>query len=169
MGWRSSLEGFGSEEGGLEIRYDDHIESAILRAIRCIPEGTRLSRRGLAARLVEGDPLVSERYGCRGAEEAVEELKNSGHNPQLDIETTRAEYALRIASRYSKILVASRRNRIDELLLSNLLPGMAAAVLIVLGLISVTVVVGGWVIGYLDSILSPSVGQVASLLASKGF
>ena len=158
-----------ARKGRLEIRYDNHIEAAISRVINCIPGGTRLSRRGLAVRLIEGDPLVYERYRCREAEEAIAELKASGHNPQLDIETTRAGYALQIASKYSRILVAPRRNRLDELLLSNPYIGMAASVSIVLGLIAVTVIAGGKIIDYLGSILSPSVERVIDFLASRGF
>lgn len=159
-----------ARRGRLLIRYDDHIEKAIAEAEKCL-EGreTRLSKRGLAVRLVEGDPVVCETYCCPAARRAAEELKRSGHDPGRDIETTRAGYAIEIASRHVRITTEQRIGKLDYMLLTNPVLGFTASISIVLAMIILTVVAGGKVIDIVDSMLSPYVSSVVDALSGKGF
>jgi len=153
----------------LLVRYDDHVERAIGEALRCIPGDSRLSRRGLAVRLVEGDPLVCRRYCCPSAARARESLRASGHEPQRDVETTRAGYALSLASRHVRVVARPRRGRVDEALLSKPLLGAAVSVALVLALIGLTVILAGRLIGLVDSHTHPLLERALETLGTRGF
>lgn len=48
-----------AESPKINIKYDDHIEAALANALSCFENlETKLSKRGLAVRLLEGDPLI---------------------------------------------------------------------------------------------------------------
>jgi len=159
-----------ARRGRLVLRYDDHIERAIAEAEKCL-EGreTRLSRRGLAVRLVEGDPVVCETYCCPAAGKAAEELRRSGHDPHRDIETTRAGYAVEIASRHTRIVSEKSIGRLDRILLTNPILGLTAAIGLVVALILGTLKLGDMVMTVVDGVLGPRVEAVTSALSGKGF
>jgi ferrous iron transport protein B len=152
-----------------EVVYDDHIEEAIREAAECVPEDARLSRRGLAVRLVEGDPLVCSAYCCPKAEEARRRLKASGHDPQRDVETTRAGYALSLASRHVRVVARPRRGRLDEAILSKPVLGALTSVTIVIAMIASTVVLAGRLIDAIDARAGPALSRLLSLLETRGF
>ena len=154
--------------GRLAIRYDDHIEEAIEEASNCVPGQARLSRRGLAVRLVEGDPLVCGLYCCPHAERARERLKQAGHDPHRDIETTRAGHALALAERHMRVHARPRRGRLDEALLRRPLLGAAASLGIVVGVIGATLALGGYVIRLVDSLAAARLDALASSLEGRG-
>jgi ferrous iron transport protein B len=154
----------------LTVRYDDHIERAVSEALECVPGDTRLSRRGLAVRLVEGDPLVCERYCCEAAVEARRRLIEAGHDPGLDIEAARAGVAARLAAEASRVEQATppEISRLDMLLASHPLLGLLFALFTLASLVVAAVAAGGRVVGLLSSTVGPLVEEVAGALESSG-
>lgn len=155
----------------LRVRYDDHIEAAASRAERCLPTGgLRLSRRGLAVRLVEGDPVVCEKYCCPEALEARRRLEEEGHDPHVDVEVTRAGVAAWLASQASRLEQATppSLSRLDLVLLQRPPLGIAFSLGLLAALILSTVVFGSYVSGLVDSLLSRPVSRLSSSLAARG-
>lgn len=153
----------------LRVRYDDHVEDAIARAMECTREARRLDARGLAVRLVEGDPVALELYGCPAAEEARRRLIEAGHDPYNDIEVTRAGYALRLAERRVRIEArVSKPSVIDRLMLEKPVAAIAAAVALLFAIIALVVVAGGAVANTLDNLLSPLLERLLTRLKPLG-
>ena len=160
-----------ARRSSLVVRYDDHIEAAIREAMECIPGEVRLSRRGLAVRLVEGDPLVCERYCCSRAREAREKLQRAGHDPGLDIEVARAGTAAWVAMEATRLEQATPpgASRLDLLLAQHPLLGVAASLGLLAAMVAATIVAGGRVLDLLGSTLGPLVESLSSLLEPHGF
>jgi ferrous iron transport protein B len=161
-----------ARRSSLKISYDDHIEEAIEKALACLKDvkKSRLSLRGLAVRLVEGDPLVCAKYCCEKAEEARRELKRKGHDPYNDIEVRRAGIALSIARRRVRLTLTKARtlSRFDLYLMTNTLLGVAFSLSIVILIIVITVILGNALIDKLDDILSPYIDLIIRYLSFKG-
>ena len=160
-----------ARRSSLVIRYDDHIEAAVREAMECVPVEARLSRRGLAVRLVEGDPLVCERYCCSRAREARERLHRAGHDPGLDIEVARAGTAAWVAMEATRLEQATPpgASRLDLLLAQRPLLGVAASLGLLAAMVAATIVAGGRVLDLLNSSIGPLVERLASLLEPHGF
>ena len=155
----------------LRVVYDDHIEAAVAEALGCIPEGgVRLSRRGLAVRLVEGDPVVCRRYCCPRAEEARRRLIEAGHDPHRDIEAARAGLALEVASRTVRIEPSAeqRMGLLDRLVFGHPFLGVLFSVGFVALLFALVVVGGNMVSSALDSVLGPILEGVTSRVQGAG-
>ena len=154
----------------LKIRYDDHIEEAIGEAMGCVPGDTRLSRRGLAVRLVEGDPLVCERYCCSRAVEARRRLVEAGHDPSLDIEVARAGTAARLAMEAVAVEQATPMSvsRLDLFFAEHPWAGLLFAAATLSTIVLAAVAVGGHVVSLLDSTVGPLVEAAAAGLEAGG-
>lgn len=153
------------------ITYDDHIEKAILASSKCLENYSgRLSRRGLAVRLVEKDPLVTSRFECQYSRKARETLIREGHDPYNDVEATRAGHALHLARKYVRLTAARVKglNRVDEALLRNSLLGASAGIALLAFMILLTVILGDWIVSLLDSLLGGYVGSLVSSLEQRG-
>ncbi|WP_317895696.1 ferrous iron transport protein B [Pyrofollis japonicus] len=159
-----------ARQSKIVIRYDDHIEEAIRRAEGCVTGPTRLSRRGLAVRLVEGDPLVAERFGCPEAEEARRRLVEEGHDPYRDVEIARAGYAISLSQRYVRVEPRAHGalTRLDVFLVQHPFFGLLTSLGFVLGIIVLTVVFGGLVIDWATGILDHVVDGVVGSLEGRG-
>ena len=160
-----------ARRGKFLIRYDDHIEEAIAEAEKCLESyHGMLSKRGLAVRLVQGDPLVTEMYGCEYSEKARKNLVEKGHNPYNDVEVTKAGYALYLSRKYVRLMGRAERvlNRLDELLLKNTLLGAIAGALTLAGIVFITVILGNRIVDLLDSFIGDEVESLASMLESRG-
>jgi len=155
----------------LRVKYDDHIEKAIERSLRCL-EGakTRLSPRGLAVRLIEGDPLVCSRFCCKDAEEAREELRREGHDPYNDVEITRAGVALSLSMKRVRLVFSGGENlsKLDMYLMNRAGVGALVSISLVSMIVLTTIVLGNLLIKGLDRILSPYVESLVSALEAKG-
>jgi ferrous iron transport protein B len=170
-GLRELISRFGeARRPRVKVPYDDHIERAIEKAMKCIPENVKLSRRGLAVRLVEEDPLVWRMYGCPAAEQAVEELRKSGHNPHQDIESQRAGYALLLARRYVRVHARPRAvaSRFEARLVERPLLAGLVSLAILAATIAVTVYLGGKLIDLIDSAVGPYVDSLTASLEKEG-
>jgi ferrous iron transport protein B len=154
----------------LRIVYDDHIEKAIEIASKCITGSTKLSKRGLAVRLVERDPLVTAKYGCKYSEEAYRMLIESGHDPYNDVEITRAGYALSIAKKYVRIVPSPIKviSGIDEKVLKSSFLGPLLGISILVAMIILTVFIGNIIVDFLNSLLGDYVEAAASRIEPYG-
>ena len=155
----------------INVEYDDHIEAALANALSCFENlETKLSKRGLAVRLLEGDPLVMKKYGCRSAEEAHKWAIEQGHDPYRNIEETRAGYAARIASSITRFLPAprTRLSRLDLLMLRSPLIGGLAALSFISVMIVMTAVIGSILVDVLSQLTEPLFNSLNVLLSTKG-
>jgi len=159
-----------ARRSSLTVRYDDHIEEAIGEALGCVPVDAWLSRRGLAVRLVEGDPLVCERYCCPRAVEARRRLVRAGHDPGLDIEVARAGTAARLAMEAVAVEQATPMSvsRLDLFLAEHPWAGLLFATMMLSAIVLAAVAVGGRVVSLLGSTLGPLVEEAASRLWAAG-
>ncbi len=155
----------------LRVAYDDHIEEAIRESMECIPVDVRLSRRGLAARLVEGDPVVCGRYCCPRAREARERLRRMGHDPYRDVEAARAGVALELAAAAVRMAATSEPGLgpLDRLALRRPLLGAALAAASVAAVFAAVVAAGGRLAGLLDQALSPLLTALLEGIEGGGF
>lgn len=151
------------------VRYDDDIEEAIRDVERTLPQPHVLSKRGVTVRLLEEDPVVTRLYPCERIGEACRRLVIKGHEPQADIEATRAGYALRMASQVTSISAGRERIRslhvMDRLVLSNTIAGVSM-ILGLLLLIVVVVIYSGGIIQ--DAILALAGPPVDAAIAASG-
>ena len=138
------------------VFYDDDIEESIKKTVKCVGKKVFFSKRGIAVRLLEGDPLVTSRYQCKHSVEAGRILVGKGHDPYGDIERTRAGYASDLASRVIRTIVYEPElTGVDRFLLSNPILGLLASLSIIGLLILVTVVFGKILVNALQELLSP--------------
>ena len=153
-----------------KVKYDDHIEEAITVAGDCIPANSKLDRRGLAVRLIEGDPLVWELYGCMEAKRAREGLVRIGHDPYRDIEVTRSGMALELAKRYVKVVKRPKTpiSKLDELFTEKPAVGALAGFLVITGLVILTVYIGGAFVSLLSELIGGAVSDAICDLESRG-
>ncbi len=154
-----------------QIKYDDHIEEAINNSIKCLEKHRiKYSKRGLAVRLVEGDPLVHNMYRCDDAEKARKKLIDAGHDPYNDIEITRSGYALSIARK--RVLVEPRSpisfSRLDTVLVNKPLLGLLASVTLVLIMLFATIILGNTVMNIIDLVLSSKIEAITESLGKTG-
>ncbi|MCE4613990.1 MAG: ferrous iron transport protein B [Desulfurococcales archaeon] len=154
----------------LEIIYDDHIEEALSLAMRCVRGNVRLNRRGLAVRLVEGDPLVSRIYECNYSKDAHRMLVEEGHDPYNDIEITRAGYAMSLTKKHARITPTTVRtlSRVDEALLKNTGLGILTGLFFLGAMIVLTVILGNEIVNALDSVLGNNVRTIVAELSPHG-
>ncbi|MCE4606281.1 MAG: ferrous iron transport protein B [Desulfurococcales archaeon] len=154
----------------MKITYDDHIEKAISLAMKCIEGKVKLSRRGLAVRLVEGDPLITRLYECEHSHIARETLAGEGHDPYNDIEITRAGYAMSLTKMYVRIIPSSIRtiSKFDEVLLKNMSLGILTGLSFLGAMIVLTVIFGNEIVNVLDSLLGNYVQSIVTSLAAHG-
>ena len=152
------------------ITYDDHIERAITIAMECIQGGTKLSRRGLAIRLLEGDPLIVQLYECEHSKKARQDLLEQGHDPYNDIEVTRAGYAMSLTKKHVRITPSSVRalSKLDEILLRNVGLGILTGLSFLAIMIVLTVIFGNEIVDILDSLLGEHVEELVNEVSAKG-
>ena len=157
--------------GKLRLRYDDHIEEGISCVMSCF-KGLEISfsKRGLAVRLLEGDDVITEKFGCEAVKKARTKLLNKGHDPYRDIEVTRAGYAYEIAK--TKILLSAGlekpMSKLDSLIMRNPFYGLATSLSIVFTLMAVTVIAGGALIDMATGVLDPIVNSLVDTFLGLG-
>lgn len=155
----------------LSVKYDDHIEKAIGIVVNCLKRyRSKLSLRGLAVRLIEGDPLVCSKFPCREVEEVRRRLRTLGYDPYNDIEITRTALALLIAKRKVKLISVKKFkfSKLDLYLMSNVSLGIIFSLGLVLSLVVITVYAGSFLINFLDDLLSPYIRYLLGNLGSRG-
>jgi len=155
----------------LKITYDDHIEEAIAEAIKCVRTPKKLCRRGIAVRLIEGDPIFCRLYSCEHAEEARRKLIKAGHHPYKDVEVSRAGYAMELSRKHVVIhpTLIPGLSRLDKLLITNPPLGLLASLLSISALILVTIVAGNVLIDLINADFGPFIDSLTSALSTQGF
>jgi len=155
----------------LKIIYDDHVERAIAEVIKCVKTPKKLSRRGIAVRLIEGDPIFCRLYSCRCAEAARKELVKVAHDPYKDIEVGRAGYAMELSRKYVRIhpTLIPGLSRLDKALIINPPLGLLASLLSISALILATIVAGNVLIDLINIGFGSYVDSLTSALSTQGF
>ncbi len=153
------------------VRYNDHIEKAIYSLLGCI-KGDKLDKRGVAARLVEGDPIFRSLFDCERVVEVRKWLIDQGHNPQLDVESSRAASAFMLASGVTHVLPTPERagptSALDDLVLRRPFIGLIFSLLLLFIIISLVIYGGGVIQDLLVSITDPWVSYISRLAYESG-
>ena len=104
----------------ISVEYDDHIESAIRETEGRLKEN-RLSRRGIAIKLLEGDLVAKKLFGDSEIEEIKERYKTYHPRIERDIIITRAGFASFIARKVEGIrkIRSKKLNFLDNFLINN--------------------------------------------------
>ena len=154
----------------LRIMYDDRIEKAIAEALKCIHTHKKLSERGIAVRLIEGDPIFCRLYCCKSAEVARKELVKAGHDPYKGIEVNRAGYAMEFSKRYVRIhpTLMPGLSWLDKALITNPSLGLLASLLSISALILVTIVIGNELIDLINSQFGSIINSMSLTLSTQG-
>ena len=139
--------------------YDDHIEMAISEVLKRLTYNGKLSKRGIAVKLLENDPVAVELFGFPGLEDIRAEFGEEHPNIERDIMVTRAGHASLLARQVERI--SSRGfhlSWLDELIINNTAGGVVFTLAVFTGIFASLLYIGGWfqdfLGGYFDSLLN---------------
>ncbi|WP_297070562.1 FeoB small GTPase domain-containing protein, partial [Thermococcus sp.] len=100
--------------------YDDHIEIAIFEVLKELHYDGRLSKKGIAVKLLENDPVAVEVFGFPELEGIKEKFRGEHPSIERDIIVTRAGYASLLARQVERISARGfRLSWLDELIINN--------------------------------------------------
>ncbi len=139
--------------------YDDHIEEAISEVLRILRYDGKLSKRGIAVKLLENDPVAVELFGFPELEEIRAKFREEHPSIERDIMVTRAGYASLLARQVERISTTGfRLSWLDELIINNTAGGVLFTVAVFAGIFAALLYIGGWfqdfLGGYFDSLLN---------------
>ncbi len=139
--------------------YDDHIEMAISEVLKELHYDGRLSKKGIAVKLLENDPVAVELFGFPELEGIKEKFRGEHPSIERDIIVTRAGYASLLARQVERISARGfRLSWLDELIINNTLAGMLFTLAVFAGIFAALLYIGGWfqnfLGSYFDSLLS---------------
>jgi len=139
--------------------YDDHIEMAISEVLKVLDYKGKLSRRGIAVKLLENDPVAVELFGFPGLEEIKARFREEHPNIERDIMVTRAGHALLLAGQVERIHPTGfHLSWLDKLIINNMAGGILFTLAVFAGMFATLLYIGGWfqnlLGGYFDSILN---------------
>ncbi len=155
----------------LKILYDDHIEEAA-SGIEEVLKVSGLSKRGIAIKLLENDPVTMEMYGNERIFRIIEDYRRFHPNIEQDIMVTRAGHAVVLGEKVMEVSSVGR-NRLawlDRFIINKPIGGAIFSAL-VFGFIFLTLFyLGGWFQDTLGSVfdlllkIKPWLGSTNSLL-----
>ncbi len=139
--------------------YDDHIEMAISEVLKVLHYDGKLSKRGIAVKLLENDPVAVELFGFPELGEIRARFRGEHPSLERDIMVTRAGYASLLARQVERISTTGfRLSWLDELIINNTLAGMLFTLAVFAGIFAALLYIGGWfqdfLGGYFDSLLN---------------
>ncbi|KAA0006662.1 MAG: ferrous iron transport protein B [Thermoplasmata archaeon] len=131
-----------ARKSNFKITYDDDIEIAIQETMKKLKE-TKLSKRGIAVKILEGDEIAIKKYGI-DAEDVIEKIKRHP-NLAIDIQITKSGYASIISKNVVKLRARKEKlNRFDKFLFSNWLAGFTLTSFILAITFAILIYLGGW-------------------------
>jgi ferrous iron transport protein B len=147
-----------AKKGRVKVTYDDHIEEVIGEVEARLGDTGKLSKRGVAVKLVENDPVARELFGFEGLDEIRERHRKEHPNIETDIMVTRAGYASLIAREVQRIVSHGwRLNWLDNLIINNPVGSAIFTLAAFTGIFAVLLYLGGWfqdvLGGWFDSLL----------------
>ncbi len=164
-----------------KITYDDHIEKAIKEIQKTLNYKKRFSKRGIAIKLLEGDPVVTKLFKHLNIDLVKTKYRPTHPYIERDIIVTRAGYAAFVGRKVSRIESASKDklNKLDKLIIDNPVIGTTFMLLIFAGMFAALFYIGGWfqnfLGSYFDKLLSAmqpwlkSQNSIISLLVKNSF
>lgn len=150
--------------------YDDHIEEAISEVMGGLRYEGKLSKRGIAVKLLEGDPVAGELFGFPELEKIKGRFKREHPNIERDIIVTRAGYASLLAGRVERITGKPfRLSRFDEVLINSTLGGLIFTLLLFGGMFASLLYLGGWFQNVLGGLFDKLLGTLQPWLSSRSY
>ncbi len=148
--------------------YDDHIEMAIEELLTRLSYRGGLSRRGIAVKLLEGDPVATELFGFPGLAEIREGCRKEHPRLETDILVTRAGFAALLGERVQRIAPhGARLNWLDRLII-NSPGGDVVFTLAVFAVIFVSLLyIGGWLQDLLGGLFDSLSGSIQPWLGNQ--
>ncbi len=139
--------------------YDDHIEFMISEVLKKMDYKGKASKRGIAVKLLEGDPVALERFCFSELEDIKARFIKEHPNVNKDIMITRAGYASLLAKRVERIDSRGfHLSWLDNLIINSTVAGLLFTLLIFSGIFLSLLYLGGWfqdfLGGYFDSLLN---------------
>ena len=152
-----------------KITYDDHIENAINEAQERLVYDGNLSKRGIAVKLLEDDPLISKFLNSIEIKDIKAQYQKLHPHIDKDILITRAGYATLLAKEVSKIksLKKSRINALDRLIINKPMVGEMFILGIFLLMFIILLYLGGWFQNYLGYYFNKLLNTMEPWLGSQ--
>ena len=151
------------------ITYDDHIESAINKVQKTLNCKGKLSKRGIAIKLLENDPIAAKLFNDPEVGSIKSQYSDTHPNIDKDIIITRAGYASLLAKKVSEIR-SSRKDKLnwlDRLIINNPVGG-AMFTLFILSIIFLTLFyIGGWFQNFLGFYFDKLLNLIQPWLSSQ--
>ena len=147
-----------AKKSDFNIIYDDDIEYAIQKTMELV-ERVKLSKRGVAVKILEGDEIAIKKYGVK-----KDEIVKIERHPNLsrDIQITKSGYASIIAKNVTNLRKKEERmNSIDNFLFSNWIMGAIFSILTFFAIFFSLIYIGGWFQDTLTSLFQPIIESVA--------
>ncbi len=152
----------------LKVLYDDHIETAISE-IESILNVSNFSKRGIAIKLLENDPIAVEMFGNDEIDRIVNKCRRFHPNMERDIMVTRAGYAVVLERKVVEIS-SSKRGKfdwLDRFIINNPMGGTFFSILIFGLIFSVLFYLGGWFQDTLGEIFDSLFSRIYPWLEGK--
>ena len=152
----------------LKVLYDDHIETAISE-IESILNVNDFSKRGIAIKLLENDPIAVEMFGNDEIDRIVNKCRRFHPNMERDIMVTRAGYAVVLERKVVEISPSKRGkfDWLDRFIINNPMGGTFFSILIFGLIFSVLFYLGGWFQDTLGEIFDSLFSRIYPWLEGK--
>ena len=152
----------------LKVLYDDHIETAISE-IESILNVSNFSKRGVAIKLLENDPIAVEMFGNDEIDRIVNKCRRFHPNMERDIMVTRAGYAVVLERKVVEISPSKRGkfDWLDRFIINNPMGGTFFSILIFGLIFSVLFYLGGWFQDTLGEIFDSLFSRIYPWLEGK--
>lgn len=154
-----------AKKSNFEIIYDDDIELAIKEVMKKLPE-TKLSKRGIAVKILEGDEEAIRKYGIN----AVSIKKKIGRHPNLsiDIQITKSGYASIVSKNVTELkAIKTGINKFDKILFFHPLLGQLFVLLTFILIFLILIWLGGWFQDNLSSMFDKLINFLMPFIHSK--
>ena len=128
------------------VTYDDHIEDAINKVQKTLNYKGKLSKRGIAIKLLENDPVAARLFNDPDVESIKSQYSDTHPNIDRDIIITRAGFASFLAKKVSEIR-SSKKNKLnwlDRLIINNPAGGTIFTLFILSVIFLTLFYIGGW-------------------------
>ncbi len=153
-----------------KFTYDDHIEMAISKVLNVIDYGGNLLRRGVAVKLLEGDPVAFELFGFSELEKIKESFREKHPDIERDIMITRAGYASLLAKNVERMSrLYTKLCWLDKLIINNIAGGIIFTFIVFAGIFASLLYIGGWFQDFLNYYFGILLNSIEPWLQSQSY
>ena len=141
-----------------KIIYDDDIEYAIQKTMELVGK-TKLERRGIAVKILEGDEIAIKKYGIE--EDKI--IKIERHPKMaIDIQITKSGYASIIAKSVTSLRKKEEMmHPFDRFLFSNWATSFIFSILTFVSIFLILIYLGGWFQDNLTNLFQPLINSIS--------